>query len=161
MDILLNRFNLTPRSVVSNLIVNREEFCYCIEDTVREELVDGDWTWNVANKVYGETAIPSGVYKIIVSFSERFQKDLPLLLDVPNFKGIRFHKGNKPENSGGCLLPGMKWRKKNPDWIGRSKKAFDPLFDKIKAALGKGEDVYIRIVNNFLADDVLNWKQGQ
>ncbi len=159
MDILINRFNLTPFSVVSNCIVNREECGYCIEDTVREELVEGDWTWNVANKIPGETAVPSGTYKVIISFSKRFQKELPLLLDVPNFKGIRIHPGNEPKNTEGCILPGTKWRKKNPDWVSHSKKAFNPLFDKIKAALDDGEDVYIRINNNFLADGVVNWKQ--
>ena len=59
-----------------------------------------------ARKVPGRTAIPRGKYKLITSFSNRFQKVLPEVLNVPGFTGIRIHGGNKAEDSQGCILVG-------------------------------------------------------
>lgn len=71
-------------------------FCHTCEDEVREGV-----------KVYGKTAIPSGSYKVTTSFSQRFQRVLPLVLDVPGFQGIRIHGGNRAEDSHGCILAGQ------------------------------------------------------
>ena len=51
--------------------------------------------------------IPAGKYKIALTFSNRFKKTLPLLLDVPGFEGIRIHSGNSSKDSSGCILPGI------------------------------------------------------
>ena len=59
--------------------------CHTLEDVVRDAGV----------KIHGQTAIPKGTYELIVSFSNRFKKRLPLLLNVPNFEGIRIHGGNR------------------------------------------------------------------
>lgn len=67
--------------------------CYTMEPTVR-----------TGPKVPGKTAIPAGTYDCIVNFSKRFQKPLPLLVNVPGFSGVRIHGGNRPENTQGCLL---------------------------------------------------------
>ena len=75
---------------------NKREFiCYTLED--KERLV----------KVKGETAIPTGKYTVIVTMSPRFKKELPLILNVPNFNGVRFHGGNNENDSEGCPLLGM------------------------------------------------------
>ena len=57
-------------------------------------------------KVFGKTAIPRGRYALTTSFSNRFQKVLPAVLDVPGFTGIRIHGGNTAEDSHGCVLVG-------------------------------------------------------
>jgi 4-hydroxy-2-oxoheptanedioate aldolase len=44
--------------------------------------------------VPGDTAIPAGRYRIIVTESVRFHRPLPLLLDVPGFDGILFGPGD-------------------------------------------------------------------
>ena len=75
---------------------NKREFiCYTLED--KERLV----------KIKGETAIPTGKYTVIVTMSPRFKKELPLIINVPNFNGVRFHGGNNENDSEGCLLLGM------------------------------------------------------
>ncbi|MCA6069905.1 MAG: DUF5675 family protein [Endomicrobium sp.] len=38
--------------------------------------------------------IPTGKYKVIVDHSNRFNRDLPLLLNVAGFTGVRIHIGN-------------------------------------------------------------------
>ena len=73
----------------------REFLCYTLEDAERPV------------KIKGETAIPTGTYTVIVTMSPRFKKELPLIMTVPNFSGVRFHGGNTEKDSEGCPLLGM------------------------------------------------------
>jgi hypothetical protein len=95
----------------------------------------------MALKIKTRTAIPTGRYEIVVSFSDKFNKTLPLLLDVPVFAGIRIHPGNTDENTEGCLLPG---KSKQADFVGSSRVAFTALFDKVRTALQR-EKIFITV----------------
>ena len=92
-------------------------------------------------KVQDKTAIPAGIYKVIVNFSQRFQRPMPLLLDVPMFTGIRIHSGNCEYDTMGCILVG-EWR--GPDWVGDSRKAFNKLFPLIVEA---SEDLWMSVMD--------------
>jgi len=70
--------------------------CHTLEDVQRDV------------KIAGKTAIGWGMYKLIVSMSNRFKKRLPLLLDVPNFAGVRIHGGNDETDTEGCILVGTR-----------------------------------------------------
>ena len=48
--------------------------------------------------------IPVGNYPVLVTFSPRFKRMLPLIGNVPGRSGIRIHRGTKPEHSKGCIL---------------------------------------------------------
>ena len=48
--------------------------------------------------------IPALTYRVDVTLSPRFQRPLPILLQVPGRTGIRFHRGSRPEHSKGCIL---------------------------------------------------------
>ena len=48
--------------------------------------------------------IPVGIYEVRVTYSPRFKRMLPLVMQVPGRSGIRFHRGTKPEHSKGCIL---------------------------------------------------------
>tara|TARA_R110000744_G_scaffold55481_1_gene117264 strand:- start:361 stop:681 length:321 start_codon:yes stop_codon:yes gene_type:complete len=89
---------------------------YTLEDVVRE------------HKIWGETAIPAGVYEIEVTHSPRFKKPLPLIKRVEGFKGVRIHAGNYPEDTHGCPLVGLN---KSKDFIGMSRRAMAILMDLI------------------------------
>jgi hypothetical protein len=131
MNMVLRRDTFTEKSTTGKLYVDGVFECYTLEDRMRDK------------KVYGKTAIPIGRYKVIVNKSPRFGKDMPLLLNVPEFGGIRIHPGNKAEHTEGCILVGQA---RSKDYISDSRAAYKPLFEKIKAALAKKEDVFIDIV---------------
>ena len=48
--------------------------------------------------------IPNGTYEVRVTWSPRFKRMLPLVMQVPERSGIRIHRGTKPEHSKGCIL---------------------------------------------------------
>lgn len=54
------------------------------------------------------TLIPYGEYKLSVSKSPKFKRDLALVYNdkVPATRGIRIHAGNSAQNSRGCILVG-------------------------------------------------------
>lgn len=81
------------------------------------------------------TAIPAGRYEIRLTHSERFDRTLPILCDVPGRKGIRIHPGNKPVDTLGCLLPGLD-RAEEPGKVLHSIVAFDVLFAKLSLSAG-------------------------
>ena len=51
--------------------------------------------------------IPEGTYKVERTWSPKFKKFLPELIDVPDRYGIRIHRGSLPEHSRGCILLNM------------------------------------------------------
>ena len=89
--------NYTPGKVYLDNVF----FCQSLEDE------DRFLECGVTEKDYGRTAIPRGRYRLITSFSQRFQRVLPLVVNVPGFQGIRIHGGNTAEDSHGCILVGQ------------------------------------------------------
>lgn len=121
-----------PVCTIGRLFINGENTCFTLEDIVRPDGV----------KIYGETAIPEGTYKVIVNYSNRFQTLMPLLLDVPGFEGIRIHPGNTAADTHGCILLGTN---STGTTVTNSRKAYKPVFEKIKAAFDAGEEIWITI----------------
>lgn len=93
-------------------------------------------------KVYGETAIPKGTYTVVLTYSNKFKKILPLINNVKGFEGIRIHSGNSAKDSLGCVLVG---ENKEVGKVLNSRATFDKLFAKLKAASDKGEKITITI----------------
>ena len=79
------------------------DFCYTLEDQVRDINMNGKFDGN-EKKVYGKTAIPFNKYKGQVTLSSAFKREMPLIMDVPEFIGIRMHGGNTEDDSLGCIL---------------------------------------------------------
>lgn len=139
MELLLTRITRNEFCTIAELLVDSVHECFICEDVDRGLAQSMPLEEIKSVKVPGKTAIPSGRYEVVVSFSNRFQKPLPLLLGVPGFEGIRIHPGNTAADTEGCLLPG----KVHTDVsVGNSREAFHDLFDKIKAAT---EKVFITI----------------
>ena len=132
MRLKLNRKWFTDKSTCGILYVNDKFFCYTLEDVVRP----------AGEKVNGKTAIPWGTYQVVVTFSNHFQKPLPLLINVPNFAGVRIHSGNQSDDTEGCILVGMTH---SANWLGSSCAAMDNLLEKLDEAYDKGENISIEI----------------
>jgi len=119
MLIEVKRFEFKDTHTTGKLYVNGIYECFTLEDTVRN-----------GTKVIGKTAIPIGTYKLIIDASTRFKQDMPHILDVPDFTGVRIHAGNTSADTDGCILLGSTWAGK--DFIGNSKIAYKKFFDKLK-----------------------------
>ena len=133
MKLVLERLQLDPDVTIGSLSIDGDFEAWTCEDTVRAPGV----------KIPGQTAIPAGTYGVSVTFSPRFQRDLPLLAYVPNFTGVRIHPGNTAADTEGCILVGADRLGKS---VGRSRYAFEGLFNKIQGALRRGEHVSLEIL---------------
>lgn len=107
----------TDKSTIGELFIDNKFFCYTLEDKEREV------------KVYGETAIPKGEYKVVLTMSPRFKRELPLLIGVKGFSGVRIHRGNTDAHTLGCVLVGYS---KAVDFIGNSAKCEIDLVNILK-----------------------------
>jgi hypothetical protein len=138
MELKLNRIFLGSSATIGELLVNDKYLCDTLEDRVRPE----------GEKVYGKTAIPEGTYEMVLSYSPRFKKILPEILNVPNFTGIRIHCGNSSADSSGCILVGT-WDGEKEDWVSDSKVAFNKLMSLLQKAADNKEKITITINNSW------------
>ena len=104
---------------------------------------DGDLNDSGESKVYAQTAIPYGKYKITLNKSPRFKRDLPRLLDVPHFEGILIHRGNTAKDSAGCILVG---ENKIKGMVINSTKYELDLVNKMREEINKGGTITINIM---------------
>lgn len=131
MELEVVRDTPTEHSTIGRFIIDSKYHCNTLEDCIR-----------IGPKVSGATAIPYGRYKVIIDYSSRFKKLMPHILDVPEFEGVRIHKGNTDLQTEGCVLLGMS---RGVDKIWDCESAFHPFFDQLLTALAKGEEAWITI----------------
>lgn len=137
IEFVLDRKQLFSDRTLGEISLGGEHLCYTLEDTVRPPGV----------KVYGETAIPAGHYQLIVTRSPHFGRRLPLLLDVPNFDGIRLHGGNTPRDTEGCVLCGHDRTVTNRPIVFNCAGVITDLISRIDAATASGTLAFITINN--------------
>jgi hypothetical protein len=119
----LMRSPSTEHATIGKLFIDGAFECFTLEDVVRQK------------KIYAETAIPPGIYVVILTESARFKRVLPLVKDVPNFTSIRVHAGNTDQDTSGCILVGQRVI---GDKILDSTKALEQLMPKLEAASKRG-----------------------
>lgn len=141
MNIILNRIAKKAKYTIGKLYINDKYFCDTLEDTDRGLTQSMTEQQIGSKKVYGETAIPTGTYRIIISYSNKFKKQMPLLLNVPGFAGIRIHSGNTEKDSLGCILVG---KNKSVGKVLESRDTYSKLFSILQEA-NKKETIKITI----------------
>lgn len=142
MTLTLKRRFKGPNYTIGTLCIDGEWFSDTLEDPDRDLNQNGKFD-NGEFKVYGNTCIPYGKYKIILNYSNKFKRVLPLLLDVPNFEGIRIHRGNTPKDTLGCILVG---ENKVKGQVINSTKYEEKLVDILKKAIDNNQSITINII---------------
>lgn len=145
VDFTLNRIAKKPTHTIGRLLESGAYFCDTLEDPVRElkDLnADGDFNDTGEGKIYGATAIPYGTYEIKMTFSARFKKVMPLLLNVPGFEGIRIHAGNTVKDTEGCILTG---KNKIVGELVDSRLWTNMLYETLQKYIDSGYRVFITI----------------
>lgn len=105
MKIVLQRKYLKQGYTIGYWIVDGKLMCNTLEDEVRDLNKNGKFD-NGEKKIYGESAIPYGKYKIKMTYSPKYKRMMPQVMDVPHFTGIRIHAANKPTELEGCIALG-------------------------------------------------------
>ena len=145
---------------------NRTFLAYTLEDEQRDV------------KVWGETRIPAGTYKLKLrtegGFHSRyvnkygdFHKGMIWVQDVPGFEYILWHTGNTDEHTAGCLIVGNTQtnnRIAKDGFIGSSVDAYKFVYPRVAEAILSGQDVEVTYIDydgdveelsNKSADDVV------
>lgn len=136
MNLKLFRGKSSSKSTIGELFIDGVFECYVLEDVDRFLEIQGE-----KSKILGETAIPRGKYSVVITYSNRFNQLMPLLLNVPNYAGVRIHTGNKAEHTEGCILLG---ETKGKDFIGMSRSAYSKFMTRL-SKVSKTEKIFIQI----------------
>lgn len=134
MKLTLKRIALRPTYTIGKLYIDDVYFCDTIEDTVRDLNKNGKFD-NGEKKIHSKTAIPYGTYEIKWTYSPRFKKYTPQLMNVPSFEGIRIHAGNTSADTEGCLILG---KNKQVGKVLNSRDTINKFYPIIKKACSSG-----------------------
>ena len=153
MELLIDRKWKKQSYTMSNLYINGEWFCNCLEDADRglDNSMSEDMI--ITLKKPSITAIPRGTYEITLDvisskYSKvQFYKDVcngkvPRLKNVKGFDGILIHAGNTDKDSSGCLLVGQN---KIKGQVVNSKETFKQLYKLLQDGKSRGEKIVIKI----------------
>lgn len=135
MKLTLKRIALRPTYTIGKLYIDDVYFCDTIEDTVRDLNKNGKFD-NGEKKIHSKTAIPYGTYEIKWTYSPRFKKYTPQLMNVPSFEGIRIHAGNTSADTEGCLILG---KNKQVGKVLNSRDTINKFYQIIKEACSNGK----------------------
>ena len=113
-------------------------------------------------KVWGETRIPAGTYKLklreeggfhnkyLNKYGKPFHKGMIHVQDVPGFEYILWHTGNTDEHTAGCLILGNTQtnnRIAKDGFIGSSVDAYKFVYPRVAAAIEAGLSVEVEYID--------------
>ena len=129
MRLTLKRIANRKDYCIGKLYINGKYFCDTLEDVDRglDDSMSEDDIKQI--KIKGQTAIPCGIYTVLLTYSPKYKKVMPLINNVKGYSGIRIHSGNSSKDTEGCLLVG-----KNTV-VGRltdSRNTFNALFKRLQ-----------------------------
>lgn len=135
-------------STTGELYIDGVKQCVTLEDKCRADS---------EKKVYGETAIPYGEYKVTLrtegtifeDYKTRFkdirnERGTLWIRNIPGFEYVLIHIGNYCKDTLGCLLVGS--RVVSDVEIAESTKAYKRIYPVIADALERGEEVTIEYI---------------
>ena len=125
MRIVLLRIANRPTYCIGKLYIDGVYFCDVLEDTDRgldDKMTEAEI---LKKKIKGQTAIPTGIYPVYITWSPKYKKPMPLIENVKGYSGIRIHSGNTAKDTEGCLLVG---KNKEVGKVLESRKTYNALF---------------------------------
>jgi len=140
LNLRIERLYKKANYTIGKLYIDGVYFCDTLEDTDRGLYQKMGLPETVKRKIQGQTAIGTGVYKVVTDVvSPKFSKmdfykknanggRLPRLLDVIGFDGILFHVGKNETHTDGCILVG---RNKSVGSLSDSEEVFTELYKKL------------------------------
>lgn len=124
MKLTLQRYLFTEDYTMGLLFIDGVYFCDTIEDKYRGQDLK-------KTKVMHETCIPYGVYDVKITYSPKYKKNMPQILDVPYFTGVRIHAGNKATDISGCVCVGVK---SDNGEVAQSRKTYNALLKRLETS---------------------------
>lgn len=129
MELKLVRLYKKSEYTIGKMYIDGQYFCDTVEDTDRGLTQSMSEEKILAIKVYGKTAIPTGRYRVTLTYSNKFKRVLPLVNAVKGFLGIRMHNGKDANSSLGCIIVG---ENKIKGGVINSKVTLERLMAKLK-----------------------------
>ena len=129
MRLTLKRIANKDNYCIGKLYINGKYFCDTLED--RDRGLDDSMTEEdiKAKKKYGETAIPTGIYTVLLTYSPKYKQVMPLINNVKGYSGIRIHSGNTAKDTLGCLLVGKNTK---VGMVTDSRNTYNALFKRLQ-----------------------------
>ena len=148
MEILVKRIAKKSKYTIGKMYIDGQYICDTLEDADRGLNQNMSLEEIKNKKVYGETAVPTGTYKVDMNtvspkfksrtWAKPYEGKLPRLVLVPGYDGVLIHPGNKAEDTLGCILVGENKA------VGQVLNA-QVTFKKIMSILTKGTNITITI----------------
>lgn len=129
MRLTLKRIANRKDYCIGKLYINGVYFCDTLEDVDRG--LDDSMTEEEIKekKVYGKTAIPTGIYTVLLTYSPKYKRVMPLINNVKGYSGIRIHSGNTAKDTLGCLLVGKNTK---VGMVTDSRNTYNALFKRLQ-----------------------------
>lgn len=157
MQLTVHRQYKKDTYTIGTLYVDGDKFCDTLEDKDRGIFQNMPLSTIKDLKVYGETAIPTGKYKITLEvespkfkvypfYQEVCEGKLPRLIDVPGFEGVLLHVADGPKGAEllhGCIGIG---ENKIKGGLINGKETFKKLYAVLKKAHQQNEEITIQII---------------
>ena len=149
MNIRVMRYSSSSESTLGLLFIDGKFQCYTLEDEPREI------------KIKGKTRIPAGTYllqlrrfgghheRYMAKYGSSWHRGMLQVMDVPNFTDILIHKGNKDDDTAGCLLVGDTANNNQTvdGFIGHSTLAYEAFYPIVRDAILNNEVVTITYID--------------
>jgi hypothetical protein len=142
MKILVERKYKKELYTIGLMTIDGTWYCNTLEDKDRGLDQNLPLATNKSKKVYSQTAIPTGTYKVGIAYWSKYKINVPILYNVPAFTGILIHNGSDQNSTSGCILVGIN---KSKGKLSDGKKYMVDLTNKIQDAIKRGEEVTITI----------------
>ena len=110
MEVKVERFIFSKETSLGRVYINDELFCFSLEpyDAGITKDIPVEDIKALKNK-FGKIAIPLGTYSMQYEWSNRYNKKMPKIMNIPGFDGVLWHPGNTVKDTRACLLPGKFW----------------------------------------------------